>query len=776
MKKKILSGLVKRHPDGFGFFVPDDHEHPDVYIPRNSMNGIMTNDKLKIQVEPERGGDRFRGEVLEILQRGIKHVIGQYFAVNEKFGRIKDESHAWGQDLRIPVSETKNAKDGELVAAEISHYPDAEDEKKFLGRIVEVIGQAAEPMNDLRRVIYAQQIPHVFPPAVLQEAKSFKEIPDEKDYAQRVDLRKKTLITIDGVTAKDFDDAVCVETTSRGFRLYVAIADVSHYVRSGTAIDIEAYERGTSVYFPNTVIPMLPEVLSNGLCSLMPHVPRLCLVAEMEFDFAGEKLSSKFYEAVMQSQARVTYGEAQEIIEGNPIPKLDPVKENILRCADLAKILMALRFKNGSLDLEIPETYLEIDASGVPVDVIRSERLFSHRLIEELMLAANVAVAEFFTGKNIPAIYRIHESPNESAIKLLENYLKTFGGHTDLSSGQLQKRLTKALKEFSGKPAALALNILTLRSMSQAKYGPNNLGHFGLGFKNYTHFTSPIRRYPDLIVHRLLKSLVHPNTGYKLMEEEELAQAGTWLSACEQRSVKAERQIQAIKKARFMEKFVGQEFEGMINSIARFGVFVLLREYDIDGLIRLEDLAKEKLEYDEEKLRLYAKRSGLSYAIGDVLKIRVESADHNLGQINFVLAQAPKKANKFSSERPSRSDRSTRPNRSGRSERPDRSARSERSDQSEKSNRAERSERKVKDKRKHIQYKREELKTINAKNKKSFLEKLDQAMEQRASKEKDQEDKKKSDSGGRDSKKSRSSPKKSSRNQRSGLRFKVYSR
>lgn len=636
-KKKLLNGTIKRHPDGFGFFIPEQMDHPDVYIPRTSMEGIMTNDKVTIEVFPERGGERFRGEIVKVLERGTKTVVGRFFKMNDRTGLIRDEGKGWGQDLKIKIEDSMNAQDKELVAALILTYPN--EGKSFSGKVTEIIGNALDPLTDIKRVIRSNNIPLEFSKSALDEASHFSDTPEDKDFKNRRDLRGMSLITIDGATAKDFDDAVYVETTQQGFQLYVAIADVSHYVRVGTAIDRDAYERGTSVYFPNYVVPMLPEVLSNGLCSLNPHVPRLCLVAEMLFDYTGEMKSSDFYEAVMESKARVTYGEAQEIIDGNEVPKFAHVKDAILRLADLAKVLMAKRFKEGSLDLEIPDTELVIDGAGVPVDIQRSERLFSHRLIEEMMLAANVAVAKFLSGKNIPALYRIHEPPNEMAIRVLEKYLANFGGTTKLGQGKLQKRLTKALQEFEGRPEAQILNILTLRSMSQAKYNMNNLGHFGLGFDFYTHFTSPIRRYPDLIVHRLIKTQVVKNSSYRLMSEDDLSSAGTILSAAEQRSVKAERQVQSIKKARFAQRFVGQEFEGMISSVAKFGIFVLLREYDIDGLVRVDDLGNEFFEYDEENLRLVAKRSGFSYSIGDLVKIQIVAADPELGQINFALAQ-----------------------------------------------------------------------------------------------------------------------------------------
>ncbi|MBC7743180.1 MAG: ribonuclease R [Bdellovibrionaceae bacterium] len=642
LKNKTLSGFIKRHPDGFGFFIPDDKEHPDVYVPQNAMKSAMTNDRVTLAVEKERDG-RFRGVIIDITERSQKRVAGKFYKQSERWGFIKDEGRGWGQDLKIPMDQSMNAKEGELVEARIVMFP---DQGPFEGEVVQVIGDAKDPLNDIKRVVITQNIPDHFSAATLEEAKHFNSNPVEKDFVNRKDLRHLPIITIDGATAKDFDDAILTEMTSDGFHLYVAIADVSHYVKPKTSMDQEAYERGNSVYFPNFVIPMLPEAISNGLCSLMPNVPRLALVADMTFDFNGEMKTTQFYEGVIQSKARVTYGEAQELLDGaagkssinvEVAKKLDHVKENIFKSADLAKVLMAKRFKEGSLDLEVPETELVIDGSGEPVDIIKSERLFAHRLIEEMMLSANVAVAKFFAQKEIAAIYRVHEEPGEEKIELLQRYMQNMGSQASLGGGKLQKRLTRMLQEFEGKPEAQIIHILTLRSMSQAKYTQTNLGHFGLGFDFYTHFTSPIRRYPDLIVHRLIKSQILKNGQYHLIPEEDLATAGTWLSATEQKAAKAERQIQAIKKARFMQKMVGDTFEGIISSVTKFGVFVLLRQFNIDGLIRLDDLGKEKFEFDEENLTLSAKRSGFSYTMGDPLNVTVSLVDIEQGQINFVL-------------------------------------------------------------------------------------------------------------------------------------------
>ncbi len=649
-----IEGIIKRHPDGFGFLIPKDSSHPDVYISRNSMTGVMTNDRVEVVVfgskrsrrgesrgekgagvKSKTGDDRLAGEIVRVLHRANKRVVGKYLPVDQKYGVILDDNRGWGADLRIAAADSMNAKEGDLVVVEVTQFPS--DRQEFTGRVVSLMGNIEDPLNDVMRVIHQAGIPTEFSATALSEARRFGGVVTEAEMKGREDLTGLGLITIDGATARDFDDAIYTEQISNGFRLVVGIADVSHYVKPGSTLDHEAYERGTSTYFPNFVVPMLPEELSNELCSLKPHVKRLCFACEMHIDFEGTLKKYRFFEAVMESKARVTYGEAQEVLDGTVPPKIKDAAENIRRSADLAKILMQKRFREGSLDLEIPETQVVVDTSGETADIIRSERLFAHRLIEELMLVTNICTARFLDEAEMPGIYRIHEEPDPDNIKALQRYLWNFGGTKSVMGGALQKKLTKALQSMEGRPEAQILNILTLRTMKQAHYSEANVGHFGLGFTHYTHFTSPIRRYPDLIAHRLIKSQLNPKYGGMQMTDDELASATTFLSACEQRSTKAERQVISIKKARFIRKFIGQDFEGIISSVARFGCFVMLRQYDVDGLIKIENLGNDRFAFDEENLRLVGERSGLRYTIGDAVMVRVTGADPEQGKVDFEL-------------------------------------------------------------------------------------------------------------------------------------------
>ena len=650
----MVSGVVKRHPDGYGFLIPDQADHVDVYIGRQSMLGVMTNDRVEAAVYRPKGGqkdERLSGEITKVTARANKTIVGKYLPVDQKYGVILDEGRGWGADLRIAAKDSMGAQEGQVVAVEVIQYPGTENE--FTGKVTGIIGDIDNPINDVIRVVHQSSIPMEFSGQALAEARKYGGVVTDAEAKGREDLTGLSLITIDGATARDFDDAVHTEQTDRGFHLTVAIADVSHYVKPGTPLDQEAYERGTSTYFPNFVVPMLPEELSNELCSLKPKVKRLCFVCEMHINFNGDVMDYRFFEGVMESKARVTYGEAQEVLDahaareaGGPqkgrsptLEKLKHVEDNIRLSADLAKILMAKRFRDGSLDLEIPETQVVVDSTGESVDVIKSERLFAHRLIEELMLVTNICTARFMEDKKIPGIFRVHESPDPDNLESLQRYLWNFGGSKSVIGTNLQKKLSQALQSMEGRLEAQILNILTLRTMKQAHYSKDNVGHFGLGFSQYSHFTSPIRRYPDLIAHRLIKSQLYPKYRSMLMDEDELASATVFLSACEQRSTKAERKVVSIKKARFMKKFVGEEFEGVISSVAKFGVFVLLRQFDVDGLVKVEKLGNDRFEFDQENLRLIGSRSGFRYTIGDVIRVQVTGADAEAGKIDFDLAE-----------------------------------------------------------------------------------------------------------------------------------------
>ena len=495
------------------------------------------------------------------------------------------------------------------------------------------------PDKDIKRVLREHRISTDFPSEVMNKLKHIPSKVKPEEHEKRKDLRELAFITIDGITAKDFDDAVFVEQTKKGFSLLVAIADVSHYVKQGDPLDNEALNRGTSVYFPNFVIPMLPEKLSNGICSLNPDVDRLAFVCEMQIDFNGDIGESKIYEAVICSKARLTYIEAQKIIDGHKFHKKEMVHENILKASQLAKILMNKRQKEGTLELEIPETEVVVDKQGQTVKIIKNERIFAHKLIEEMMLAANVSVAKMIEKRKQPSLFRVHPPPDAENIDRLQSFLSQFGSHKKLKGGSLQRKLTQCLQDFKSKPQGPILNILTLRAMNLAVYDKNNIGHFGLGFGYYTHFTSPIRRYPDLIVHRILKKLFTSSPSGFFYSQEDLGSFGTVLSSAEQKAIKAERQVMSIKKARFLEDKIGQFFSGIVSNVTRFGMFVLLEQFDIDGLVKIENLGNDFFEFHEENLTLIGRRTGKKYKLGDRVDIILVAVNTLDGKIDFLLTK-----------------------------------------------------------------------------------------------------------------------------------------
>ena len=637
---KTLIGHVKRHPDGFGFFIPDDSKHPDVYLPMKQMSHLMGNDKIKISVHPRgRNKTLFSGKLLQVIQRSHEYVVGQYQSLSKSTGFIKDESCQWGEDLKVQLQTQQPISNGDWVQVHITHWPG--DQKGFCGEVVTSLGVFHGSLEDNVRVIQKNNILSGFTKDSLKEAdKCSKTIPHSVIH-QRKNLKDLPFVTIDGETAKDFDDAIYVcNRKDEEWILYVAIADVSYYIPPESFLDKEAYMRGNSTYFPDYVVPMLPDLLSQELCSLKPHEDRLVFVAEISFNKEGRQQSAQFYEAVIQSQYRLNYGQAQDMIEGgefvSQVSKL--VMDNVLSAAWLAKKLLSQRVKDHFVNLNIPETEVRLNKMGDPVDVIQVSRLFSHQMIEELMLAANQAVAQFIYQAKVPSLYRVHDEPKYEDLKFFEKFLQGVGFHVHLSGSHLQKKISDIVKKYAHHPLAVVLNHFVLRCMPQAMYKAEKKSHFGLNFKSYTHFTSPIRRYSDLVVHRVLKSIlnqkVHPYT------KKELDSIAEMTSACERKSVKAERQIQDIKKARFIKGYLGQEMEGMISSVTRFGFFVKLQLYDIEGLVHVDRLPG-KWKFEETLLQLKSQNSKKRFSIGDSVLIRVISANIDTGQIDFELKKSP---------------------------------------------------------------------------------------------------------------------------------------
>ena len=496
-----------------------------------------------------------------------------------------------------------------------------------------------DPQKDPFRMLQKFDIPYQFSSTIPTNGNAEIYIDDS-----RTDLRHLPFVTIDGITAKDFDDAIYVEKTKRGWTAWVSIADVDHYVKEGTPLDKEAYQRGNSTYFPNFVSPMLPNYLSQDLCSLNPHVPRLTMTAEMHYDSKGVLKKSFFYESVICSHSRLTYEDAQSIVEGKKVEKVSSdVKKSIENAKNLAEILLDKRIKNNSINLDLPETEIILDEKGEPINIIKVHRLFSHRMIEELMLAANQAVAHFFIRKKVNSIFRIHEKPDQEDLYQLNQFLKTLGLSLNLSSKYSKKKvkasslISHSLQKMKNHPKRGIMHHLVLRALPQARYSAYNKGHFGLQFENYTHFTSPIRRYSDLIVHRLLKRTLKISKG-GFSSAKELERRAVLLSQCEQRSVKAERQIANIKRARFMKKYIGEEFQGVIASVTKFGFFVTLNEYPVDGLVHINNLGG-RWKFNPSQLFLKSIPSNYYIRQGDDVKVQVAVCNIEEGYVDFELLE-----------------------------------------------------------------------------------------------------------------------------------------
>lgn len=625
-------GELSLHYEGYGFVVPKKKGFADVFIPARLTGDALHGDLVEVKVFPSSKKGLFEGRIVQILERGLKQVVGRLEKHGNQWSVSADDKRVRHQMLL--KSPPTIADHGDYVVAKIVQYP--EREKPLKGEVIERLPERGSLMSEIEYVIAKHQWPKRFPKKVEEEAEALSA---ERGVVgiSRKDLRHLPFVTIDGDDAKDFDDAICAQTLSGGkIRLWVAIADVSHYVTPGSVIDQEAYARSTSVYFPGRVLPMLPEVLSNDLCSLKPREDRLAVVAEMVIDAHGNCSEEVFYPAIFQSQARLTYAIVKKILEDKEAEFLRTYEAFLTMLETLsetAKRLKMQRGERGSLDFDLPEPEIILDFTGGISDVEKAERYWSHQIIEELMIAANEAVARFLTAKKTGCLYRIHEGPKPEKIALFYKLVQRLGYRGPFPNKMTAKGLQKILASFKGHSEERLVNTMMLRSMAQAVYSETNAGHFGLGSSCYCHFTSPIRRYPDLIVHRLIKTGL---AGKKGLPQIKLQEMGEQTSNRERKAMGAEREMLSLHQTMFMKEKAGEIFEGIISHVTKFGFFVELLEYFVEGLVSKLSLKKEYL-FDEEHLCLTDKKHKKVFKIGDRIKVEVGEVNIPERRIYFKL-------------------------------------------------------------------------------------------------------------------------------------------
>ena len=653
-KMDMVCGRVSGHPEGFGFLIPDD-KSDDLFLSPREMRQVMHGDRVMARVTGVDQRGRREGVIVEVLERAHQTVVGRYVTRDGMIFVVPEDRHI-NQDIVIPRGGEGGATEGQVVVAEITAPPTRRAGPA--GRVVEVLGDPMAPGMEIQVAIRAHNIPNVWPDAVLREAEQFApEVPVQASQG-RIDLRGIPLVTIDGEDARDFDDAVFAEYSGRAWRLIVAIADVSYYVKPGTALDREAYARGNSVYFPQHVVPMLPEALSNGLCSINPLVDRLCVACEMQIDDSGKILKYRFLEAVMRSQARLTYTKVAAMLVDKDealCREYADVVPHLEVLYGLYKVLHTARMKRGAVDFELPETRIEFDENRKIRRIHPLQRNDAHRLIEECMLAANVCAAEILRKHKVPAPYRIHEGPTVEKLNNLREFLVEIGlslGGGDKPQAQHYSKLIKAVEK---RPDSRLIQTVLLRSLSQALYSPDNIGHFALGYPNYTHFTSPIRRYPDLLVHRAIKDIIARRPAH--MTPQQAKEQGEHCSLTERRADEATREVIRWLKAEFMMDKIGEEFDGYISGVTNFGIFVELVEVYVDGLVHITALGNDYYHFDAAHHRLMGERTRQIYRLGDKVRVRVVRVDLDETKIDFELVGTPVSRTGRTSRRPPREDK-----------------------------------------------------------------------------------------------------------------------
>jgi len=636
-KMNLIVGRIKTHPDGYGFVIPEAEGEEDIFISPRNLKEAMYGDRVVARIESIRRKGK-EGSIIRILERKTRKVVG-------KFMRAKNYSYVIPEDERIlpevfiSEGETKRARPNQIVVVEITRYPT--ERARPEGRITHILGYPDDPEIVPQIIIHKYELPYRFTSTALKEAQNLPPAPSSHEHRNRVDLRGIPTFTIDGENAKDFDDAVSVERENDGsIKLYVSISDVSQYVREDTSLDGEAYSRGTSVYFPDRAIPMFPPELSNEICCLHPRVDRLALTAELRYDANGERKGVRFYPSVIRSDERLTYTWVKKIlVDGDPVlrQRFSPLMPSLDLMADLCQELRRRRTGRGTIDFDLPEPEILLNLQGETEDVIRAERSLAHQIIEEFMIAANEAVAHFMEEKELPFIYRIHEPPKKEAIDEFRRFISHLGYRMRKEFDHSPKEFQRVLGDVKGRPEERVVNEILLRSMKWAKYSAKNLGHFGLASDGYTHFTSPIRRYPDLIVHRLLKKALCKEE--IKISEEVLAERADHLSNRERVAMEAEREILDRYRVRFMKDKLGEEYGGVISGVAAFGFFVELKDIFVEGLVRMTSLHDDYYQYDEKKYCLIGERTHKTFTIGDEVRVRVDRVDAERRHIDFGLVQ-----------------------------------------------------------------------------------------------------------------------------------------